>query len=199
MKVYLLRHGLTAYNAVKKYQGTRDIPLCPEGRAALRYAGWDPETVYVSPLSRAVDTARVLFPNSQLVPVQDLREMCFGIFEGRNYIEMERDPDYIAWVGEDCRGRCPGGESRDEFSDRTCAAFVQLLEEALAAGKNELVIMAHGGTQMAVMERYAEPRRDYYEWCSGNGAGYVLDADDWAARRTLRLVGEVCYTKEETR
>ena len=155
MKVYLLRHGLTAYNAVKKYQGTRDIPLCPEGRAALRYAGWDPETVYVSPLSRAVDTARVLFPNSQLVPVPDLREMCFGIFEGRNYIEMERDPDYIAWVGEDCRGRCPGGESRDEFSDRTCAAFVQLLEEALAAGKNELVIMAHGGTQMAVMERYA--------------------------------------------
>lgn len=199
MKVYLLRHGLTAYNAVKKYQGTRDIPLCPEGRAALRYAGWDPGTVYVSPLSRAVDTARVLFPNSQLVPVPDLREMCFGIFEGRNYIEMERDPDYIAWVGEDCRGRCPGGESRDEFSDRTCAAFVQLLEEALAAGKNELVIMAHGGTQMAVMERYALPRRDYYEWCSGNGAGYVLDADDWAARRTLRLVGEVCYTKEETR
>ena len=112
---------------------------------------------------------------------------------------MERDPDSIAWVGEAWRGRCPGGERRDEFSDRTCAAFVQLLEEDLAAGKNELVILAHGGTQMAVMERYAEPRRDYYEWCSGNGAGYVLDADDWAARRTLRLVGEVCYTKEETR
>ena len=199
MKIYLLRHGLTRYNAEKRYQGQRDIPLSPEGLAMLRKADFDTDLVYVSPLTRARQTAAVLFPTAQQVQVRDLREMCFGIFEGRNYIEMERDPDYIAWVGEDCRGRCPGGESRDEFSDRTCAAFVQEREEALAAGKNELVILAHGGTQMAVMERYAEPRRDYYEWCSGNGAGYVLDADDWAARRTLRLVGEVCYTKEETR
>ena len=50
--------------------------------------------VYVSPLCRAVDTARVLFPAARLVPVHDLREMGFGIFEGRNYVEMERDPDY---------------------------------------------------------------------------------------------------------
>ena len=199
MKVYLLRHGLTAYNAVKKYQGTRDIPLCPEGRDALRYAGWDPETVYVSPLSRAVESARILFPHSRLVPVKDLREMCFGIFEGRNYIEMERDPEYRAWVGEDCRGRCPGGESREEGAYRTCAASARLLDEALAAGKPELVIMAHGGTQMAVLERYAEPRRDYYEWCSGNGAGYLLDAADWPARHALRLLQEVRYTKEEPR
>ena len=33
MLIYLLRHGLTAYNAEKRYQGQRDIPLCPAGRA----------------------------------------------------------------------------------------------------------------------------------------------------------------------
>ena len=32
MLIYLLRHGLTAYNAEKRYQGQRDIPLCPAGR-----------------------------------------------------------------------------------------------------------------------------------------------------------------------
>ena len=108
MKVYLLRHGQTEYNVDKRYQGTRDIPLSEKGRAALRRADIEPDTVYVSPLCRAVDTARVLFPAARLVPVHDLREMCFGIFEGRNYVEMERDPDYLAWVGDDCMGRCPG-------------------------------------------------------------------------------------------
>ena len=107
MKVYLLRHGQTEYNVDKRYQGTRDIPLSEKGRAALRRADIEPDTVYVSPLCRAVDTARVLFPAARLVPVHDLREMCFGIFEGRNYVEMERDPDYLAWVGDDCMGRCP--------------------------------------------------------------------------------------------
>lgn len=119
---------------------------------------------------------------ARLVPVHDLREMCFGIFEGRNYVEMERDPDYLAWVGDDCMGRCPGGESRAEFSDRTCAAFASLVDEALARGAEMLVVMAHGGTQMAVMERYACPRRDYYTWCAGQrgrlytGCGALADA-----------------------
>ena len=39
MLIYLLRHGLTAYNAEKRYQGQRDIPLSPAGRAQLRPAG----------------------------------------------------------------------------------------------------------------------------------------------------------------
>ena len=42
MLIYLLRHGLTAYNAEKRYQGQRDIPLCPAGRAQLRQADLRP-------------------------------------------------------------------------------------------------------------------------------------------------------------
>ena len=38
MLIYLLRHGLTEYNAQKRYQGQRDIPLSPEGLAQLRRA-----------------------------------------------------------------------------------------------------------------------------------------------------------------
>ena len=34
MLIYLLRHGLTAYNAEKRYQGQRDIPLSAAGRSA---------------------------------------------------------------------------------------------------------------------------------------------------------------------
>ena len=35
MLIYLLRHGQTEYNAQKRYQGQRDIPLSPEGAAQL--------------------------------------------------------------------------------------------------------------------------------------------------------------------
>lgn len=197
MKIYLLRHGLTSYNAEKRYQGTRDIPLSDEGRAMLRTADVEPEIVYVSPLSRAMETARIVFPDAKLEPVPDLREMCFGIFEGRNYVEMEHDADYLAWVGDDCMGRCPGGESREEFSQRTCAAFGQLVDDALDNACPLLVIMAHGGTQMAVMERYACPHRDYYAWCAGNASGFVLDTARWKSEHILDLMGEVSYAVEQ--
>jgi len=196
MLIYLLRHGLTEYNAQKRYQGQRDIPLSPEGIAQLRRADFDPDVVYVSPLQRAVQTARILFPTAKLIPVEDLKEMCFGSFEGRNYIEMEHDPDYLAWVAANCESQCPDGERKAEFCDRICSAFAPLVDKALSDGKGKLVIMAHGGTQMAAMERYAVPHKDYYEWCAPNAGGFVLDARDWQEKHILHLIKTVQYTKE---
>ena len=196
MLIYLLRHGQTEYNAQKRYQGQRDIPLSPEGAAQLRRADFDPDVVYVSTLQRTSQTARILFPEAKLVPVDGLKEMCFGSFEGRNYIEMEHDPDYLAWVAANCESPCPDGETKAAFCERICAAFSALVDKALADGEEMLVILAHGGTQMAAMERYALPHKDYYEWCAPNAGGFVLDAKDWATKRVLHLVKTVQYTKE---
>lgn len=199
MKIYLLRHGQTDYNVEKRYQGTLDIPLSEEGRAKLVQADIFPKKVYVSPLIRARSTADVLFPGAEQIVVPDFREMCFGVFQGRNYMEMEHDSEYIAWVEGRCEGRCPGGERRVDFCSRTCGAFVPLLEEAMQNGEEKLVIMAHGGTQMAVMERYGLPRFDYYHWCAPNAGGYVLEADEdiWRRDRTLTLIDEVQYVRGE--
>ena len=93
MLIYLLRHGQTEYNAQKRYQGQRDIPLSPAGAAQLCRADFDPDVVYVSTLQRTSQTAHILFPTAKLVQVDGLKEMCFGSFEGRNFIEMEKDPE----------------------------------------------------------------------------------------------------------
>ena len=199
MLIYLLRHGQTEYNAQKRYQGQRDIPLSPEGAAQLRRADFDPDVVYVSTLQRTSQTARILFPEAKLVPVDGLIEMCFGSFEGRNFIEMEHDPDYLAWVNANCESSCPDGETKAVFSERVCRAFAALVDRALADGEETLVILAHGGTQMAAMERYALPHADYYHWCAPNAGGYVLDAGDWAEQRVLHLLKTVQYTKEDAR
>lgn len=181
MLIYLLRHGETAWNRERRYQGLTDIPLSNRGRALLRRADFSPELVYVSPLIRARETAAILFPEAEQVAVPDFREMDFGAFEGRTAGEMADDPTYRAWVAGGCTGRCPGGESLAEFSDRVWAAFAKLLE----AEPERLVIVAHGGVQMAILERYAKPHRDYFGWTAPCGGGFVLDGPD--------LIGEVQY------
>jgi len=188
--IYLIRHGETVYNAEKRYQGKSDIPLSEAGRAGLCPSDFRPDKVYVSPLSRARETAELLFPEAELIAADDLREMDFGAFEGRNYLEMAEDVDYRRWVEGGCVDRCPGGEEdRAAFEERTCACFAALVDAALASGEESLVIVAHGGTQMAVLSRYGVPQREYYTWQSGNGLGHILSTDRWKTEEILELTG----------
>ena len=196
MIIYLLRHGTTQYNVEKRYQGQRDIPLSKEGRACIRRADFTTDVVYVSPLTRARQTAQILFPEARQIVVEDLKEMNFGSFEGRNYVEMEHDPDYLAWVEANCETSCPDGERKDQFCARTCAAFAKLVDQALREKRDKLVIVAHGGTQMAVMERYCVPHHEYYHWCAPNAGGYKLDASLWPEKQELTLLETVQYTRE---
>ena len=197
MLIYLLRHGRTEYNAQKRYQGQRNIPLSAEGLAQLRQADFCPEVVYVTPLQRTSQTARVLFPGAKLVPVEGLKEMNFGRFEGKTFVHVEQDPEYLEWVRENETSPHPDGERHSDFCSRVCTAFADLADKALAEGQERLVILAHGGTQMAVMERFALPRRSFQEWCGPNAGGYLLDARDWKEQRVLHLVKTVQYSRED--
>ena len=156
MWIYLLRHGRTEYNAQKRYQGQRDIPLLPESAAQLRRAGFSPEVVYVTPLQRTSQTAKILFPDAKLVPVEGLKEMNFGRFEGQTFVQVEQDPEYLAWVQENEHAAHPDGERRSDFCNRVCKTLADLIDKALAEGQERLVIVAHGGTQMAALERFGE-------------------------------------------
>lgn len=193
MEVYLLRHGETSYNALGYYQGMHDIPLSEAGRAKLRRAEISPGRVYVTPLCRTAQTAAVLFPDAEIVAVEELREMSFGRFEGRSDAQLAQDPDYIAWMESKWAIPCPGGERLEDFAQRSCAALARLIEESLEQGEESLVVVAHGGTQMAVMERMARPRRSFIQGLTGNGAGYVLGTDRWQSDGVLELLREVSY------
>lgn len=194
MKLYLLRHGLTEYNAKHYYQGSRDIPLSEAGRAQLGTADFQPDTVYVTPLMRTGQTAAILFPNARQVVVEELREMNFGIFEGRSDAEMEGEPEYDAWIKSEWQLPCPGGETWADFAERSCAALDKLIRAAHTEGREKLVVIAHGGTQMAVLHRHARPARKLVEWLGKNGGGYVLDTRRWEQEGILDLVGEVSWT-----
>lgn len=193
MLVTILRHGETVWQAAGRYQGISDVPLSQEGLDKLGPADFAPRRVYVTPLCRTAQTAAALFPGVEQVVVPGLEEMNFGAFEGKNYRELSEDPDYCAWVDSRCELPCPGGESRAEFCARVRPAFERLMEEN--RGEPELVLVAHGGIQMALMEAYCGQKRSYFDWHIGCGKGYRLDASRWETDRTLELMNVVDYTR----
>lgn len=170
-KILLLRHGMTSGNQARRYIGTTDEPLCPEGRAALTQARFQPvNKVYISPMRRCRETAALLFPGAVLLPVPTLREMDFGIFEGKSYAELREEPAYQAWLDSGGEAPIPGGESRAAFCARCRTGFAEILA---ADASDRLAFVVHGGTIMAVMSAFARPARAYYAWQVGNGHGFL--------------------------
>lgn len=117
-----IRHGATQWNAERRIQGLRDIPLSAEGRAALSgcrppgqlaKARW-----HVSPLLRAVETAELLGVMAVTEPL--LAEMDWGEWEGRTLAEL-RAADPEAMAANEAKGldfRAPGGESPKDVQAR---------------------------------------------------------------------------------
>ena len=134
MKVYLIRHGMTPGNLLHQYVGGRtDQPLSEEGKQTLQElkdSGIYPETesVFVSPMKRCAETAQVLFPDAEQIIVEGLKEMDFGVFEGRSAADMEDDEQYQAWVATMCEAPIPGGEVKEAFTERCCKAFAETMQ-----------------------------------------------------------------------
>ena len=174
MNIWLIRHGLTIPGEEGRYQGFLDESLSEKGKRQLTEAAQKPCHVYVSPAKRARETAAILFPGAEQICIPGLWEMNFGVFEGRTWKEMENDARYREWVDGMCLGTCPGGESRASFSERVCNAFLTILDmekeqikkddRSVRTAEDGLFIVSHGGTQMAILERWGNPARDYYSW-----------------------------------
>ena len=100
-KLHLIRHGLTAGNLEGRYiGGGTDLPVCDEGRAQLaelqaRFEYPAVDTVFSSPMLRAVETANLLFPGAaHQFTVHDLREAHFGVFETARSRSWSRTPTF---------------------------------------------------------------------------------------------------------
>ena len=151
-ELVLIRHGVTAWNRERRFQGQIDIALDDEGlaQAALtgrRLAGWPLDAVYASDLARARQTAEPIAAARGLATRFDsrLRERHYGSFEGRTHDELER-VEAEAW--RRWRSREPdfglpgGGESLRAFHARVASALLDLVR--LHPGQT-VVVVTHGG------------------------------------------------------
>lgn len=159
--LYFVRHGETDANAQGLTMGQRDVPLNARGleqaeETARWLARYPIERIVTSDLSRARQTAEALGRKVGLTAETDarLRELCFGIFEGRHIPDCEKeDPVAVArWRSGEFDYAPEGGETRRSLMDRTRA----VLGELVAAPEKHIAVVAHGGTLNALHTHIVE-------------------------------------------
>lgn len=173
INVIFIRHGATAGNLERRYIGRTDEPLCPLGiEQAEKLKGLcKPDCIFVSPMQRTKQTAEIIFPGMKAEFVEDMRETDFGIFEGKTADELQDNVDYVNWLESMCLGPIPGGERVDDFKNRCCSAFLKIANEVPDGCTVAFVV--HGGVIMSTLERFAQPKKGFYDYHIKNGE-YIL-------------------------
>ena len=213
-RVLLVRHGITQANIERRYSGGKtDCPLTEAGFSqsalakeklalfcarfpdSVRQAICEPKEIFVSPMTRCLQTAKAIFPDAKAKIVPDFREMDFGIFENRSHEELLSDEktrdSYLNWLSESERFKYNNanfqdrdllkaktdfaGERRESFLLRVFRAFNKAALSNFLSKEQKpaaIVIVAHGGTQMALgdalMKKTRGDNRSYFEFQSEN-------------------------------
>lgn len=194
IRLVLIRHGMTAANAERRYIGRRtDPPLSEQGLrelSARRDKGAYPRVdgVFSGTLLRCTETARLLYPMLVPVAMPALNEMDFGTFEGKNYDQLKDDPSYRRWVDSAGLVPPPGGEGSREFSARLKGALHSIAEDVRRSQLRSAAVITHGGCILQLMDGMEREegvsRRDtFYQHQVPCGGGYSLLFDT----ETLRL------------
>ncbi len=144
--LYLLRHGDTGMPG--RYIGSMDVPLSLAGREQVRGTAnlLRPKNIgaiFSSPMLRCRQTCELLEINCPNVVSESLREVDFGLWEGKSFTEIvDCDPAGVnRWVSDPATFCFPGGEPLTAFRRRV-SAFTKILVES---DENRLLLVAHGG------------------------------------------------------
>jgi broad specificity phosphatase PhoE len=155
-RLYLLRHGETAWSRSGQHTGRTDIPLTDRGEDQARVAGDllrtlrgdaqpDP-VVWCSPRTRARDTARLAGLTVDDVR-EDLVEWDYGDYEGRTTPDIRtEDPGWTIWTHA-----VPHGESDEAIAKRIDAVIADADRELAV---RDVVVVGHGHASRVLVARY---------------------------------------------
>lgn len=155
--IMLIRHGETEWNALGKFQGSKDIDLSKEGILQAEFLKnrfkKNFDYIYCSPLKRALKTAKIISEDMNLHPIiyPQLREIDFGEWEGLTVKDIKNNyPElFKLWLIDDTTGPLCGGDgSLKKASIRATDAILEIVKE----NKNKnIAVVAHGGIIKAAL------------------------------------------------
>jgi alpha-ribazole phosphatase len=158
VELVCVRHGRTAWNAVRRFQGRTDVPLDAQGRAQARalaahLAGEHFDVAVASDLSRAAATAAAIGSacGVAIEPEPRLREMQFGSWEGLTWDEIvARNPELAQKSATSPTIYRPAdGESFDDVRERIRPVLAELTARLKPNGRALLV--SHAGVMHALL------------------------------------------------
>ena len=149
MKIYIARHGQTAWNKIPRWQGNLDVPLDETGisqvyKSAEKLSRFRISRIYSSPLKRAAASAEILREkiDAGIVYREGLREIRLGEWEGltsREIIE-KHGRLYGEWEGNPTAQIGLGVENVFDLQQRAYREFYAIS----MAETDDFVIVAHG-------------------------------------------------------
>jgi broad specificity phosphatase PhoE len=137
-RIFLIRHGETEWNRLRRFQGHSDLPLNSKGQSqaqalAQTLKNNSINAIYSSPLKRAVETAihiGTFHPSTPLIKESGLKEMNLGEFEGVDAQQWAAQHQEFrkAWEENPADLAIPGGESLRKVQMRAIDAFERISE-----------------------------------------------------------------------
>ena len=175
MLLYIIRHGVTRWNRLKKVQGSADIALAPEGMYMARKTGEALKTVpfdicFSSPLLRARQTAYGVLKDRKVPVVTDSRiqEINFGMLEGTrfkdpygNVLNREMDKFFNDPMAFE---RPVGGENIADVLIRTKAFWDDITGREELQDKTVLVA-SHGCAVRALLQNLYQDPENFWHGC----------------------------------
>ena len=170
-RIYFVRHGVTEWNKLYRYQGAADIPLCEEGilqakRAATRMSSLcGVEKIISSPPVRSRTTASCIadslgFKNVELW--NELTEINFGAWEGLtvNEIVNSYGNDFYSWKQNPLHVTATNGEPHEVVFARA----VEAAERISRAERGNLVVVGHGAFFRTLFSALLSGAKDNIFW-----------------------------------
>ncbi len=182
--IYFIRHGQTKYNVEGRFVGSTDLPLTENGRKNI-YDLWherskhiDKEVIYSSPMKRCIETAHIIFPDEHLEIIKNMREMNFGVFEGKTHDELMDMQAYRNFRATSGKEKIPHGESGIEFGMRVLKGFFEMIGHMNKNNYETAALICHGGVIMAIFSMLCEESDDIYYYHRDNGQGLKAHYDE---------------------
>ena len=153
MRLFLLRHAQSEGNKRGIFQGTIDLPLSEEGIEQAKRAGeflkrFEFDLVLSSPQRRALETAQIVAKTLNLPLGVDprLREISYGILEGKLHSEVESWEDYQRWLEDPLKHPLEGVDDLRELLKR-----LENFVEDRYGGERNILAVTHGGVIRAFL------------------------------------------------
>lgn len=201
-RISVIRHGMTEANENGIYIGKTDLPLSAKGAAdlAAKMDEFDYPSVhrvYTSPLLRCRETADILFPETEIVPVDDFRELDLGEFEGKTVDELIKRDDYKAWLkgGKDVRP--PKGESLEEMTARTYTGLHNVIMDMMESGLTHGALITHAGSISNMLAGFGLPKYSPSQINTEPGGGFdiLVTAQMWLNSQSFEILGYCPYDR----